>query len=101
MASYDTYGTGYYVLEQGDYEISLRTDSHTVVDTKTCSVPEMVVYDENKKHNGDVEVADNKFEFAEGNVTYLSRENGFANYSEATAAPTDFELDGTFMEMDL
>lgn len=95
MASYDTYGTGYYVLEQGDYEISLRTDSHTVVDTKTYSVPEMVVYDENKKHNGDVEVADNKFEFAEGNVTYLSRENGFANYSEATAAPTDFELDGT------
>ena len=94
-ASYDTYGTGYYVLEQGDYEISLRTDSHTVVDTKTYSVPEMVVYDENKKHNGDVEVADNKFEFAEGNVTYLSRENGFANYSEATAAPTDFELDGT------
>ena len=95
MATYDTYGTGYYVLEQGDYEISLRTDSHTVVDTKTYSVPEMVVYDENKKHNGDVEVADNKFEFAEGNVTYLSRENGFANYSEATAAPTDFELDGT------
>ena len=95
MASYDTYGTGYYVLEQGDYEISLRTDSHTVVDTKTYSVPEMVVYDENKKHNGDVEVADNKFEYAEGNVTYLSRENGFANYSEATAAPTDFELDGT------
>ena len=95
MASYDTYGTGYYVLEQGDYEISLRTDSHTVVDTKTYSVPEMVVYDENKKHNGDVEVADNKFEFAEGNVTYLSRENGFANYSEATAAPTDFELDVT------
>ena len=70
MASYDTYGTGYYVLEQGDYEISLRTDSHTVVDTKTYSVPEMVVYDENKKHNGDVEVADNKFEFAEGNGTY-------------------------------
>ena len=53
MASYDTYGTGYYVLEQGDYEISLRTDSHTVVDTKTYSVPETVVYDENKKHNGD------------------------------------------------
>ena len=52
MASYDTYGTGYYVLEQGDYEISLRTDSHTVVDTKTYSVPEMVVYDENKKPTG-------------------------------------------------
>lgn len=28
MASFDTYGTESYVLEAGDYEISLRTDSH-------------------------------------------------------------------------
>ena len=28
MASIDTYGTESYVLEAGDYEISLRTDSH-------------------------------------------------------------------------
>lgn len=34
MASYDTEGAGAYVLEEGTYEISLRTDSHTVVDVK-------------------------------------------------------------------
>lgn len=97
MASYDTYGTGHWVLEQGDYEISLRTDSHTVVDTETYQVPETVVYDENQTHNGDITVAENRFDFAEGDVVYLSREDGFANYEEATAAPTDFELDGTVL----
>ena len=29
---------------------------------------------------------------ANGGVTYLSRANGFANYDEATAAPTDFAM---------
>ncbi len=95
MASYDTYGAGHYVLEHGDYDISLRTDSHNVVDSKTYNVAEDIVYDENNKHNGDVEVADNKFDFVEGDITYLSRKDGFANYDTATAAPTNFELDGT------
>lgn len=95
MASYDTYGTGHYVVEQGDYAISLRTDSHTVVDTKTYQVAADIVYDENRTHNGDLAVAENRFDFVEGNVSYLSRSGGFANYAEATAAPASYVLDET------
>ena len=96
MASYDTYGKGCYVLEAGDYEISINSDSHTVIDSKTYTVASDVVYDASNKRESDVEVADNKFEFAEGNVTYLSRANGFANYAEATAAPADYELSAEY-----
>ena len=92
MASYDTYGKGCYVLEKGDYVISINADSHTVLDSKTYTVDSDIVYDASNKRDSDVEVADNKFSFAEGNVTYLSRADGFANYAEATAAPADFEL---------
>ena len=93
MASYDTYGKGCYVLEQGDYQISLRTDSHTVVDTKTYNVPETIVYDENNKRSTDEVAATNEFaDFTEGNVEYLSRANHFENMESATAAPTDFSM---------
>lgn len=92
MASYDTYGKGCYVLEKGDYVISINADSHTVLDSKVYNVASDIVYDASNKRESDVEVADNKFDFAEGNVTYLSRANGFANYAEATAVPADFEL---------
>lgn len=95
MASYDTYGTGYYLLEQGDYIISLRTDSHTVVDSRTYHAAENVVYDETNTHNGDIAVAENRFGFAEGELTYLSRKDGFANFAEATARPESYELAGT------
>jgi len=92
MASYDTYGKGCYVLEKGDYVISINADSHTVLDSKVYNVASDIVYNASNKRESDVEVADNKFDFAEGNVTYLSRADGFANYAEATAAPADFEL---------
>lgn len=92
MASYDTYGEGCYVLEAGDYEISINEDSHTVIDSKTYTVASDIVYNASNKREGDVEVADNKFDFAEGNVTYLSRADGFANYAEATAAPSDYAM---------
>ena len=92
MASYDTYGEGCYVLEAGDYEISINEDSHTVIDSKTYTVASDIVYNASNKRESDVEVADNKFDFAEGNVTYLSRADGFANYAEATAAPSDYAM---------
>lgn len=94
MASYDTYGEGAYVLEEGEYEISLQSDSHTVIDTKTYTLDEKIVYSESNTHADDLIAAENKLDFAEGNVTYLSRENGFANFQEAVKAPENFELDG-------
>ena len=92
MASYDTYGEGCYVLEAGDYEISINSDSHNKIAVDTVNVPSTVVYDENNKRESDAVVATNQFQFAEGDITYLSRADGFANYAEATAAPTNFEM---------
>jgi len=92
MASYDTYGHGCYVLEKGNYEISIRTDSHNVIDTQTVEVAEDIVYDESNPRSTDDVAATNHFDFAEGDVTYLSRADGFKNYEEATAAPTNFSM---------
>lgn len=94
MASYDEKTNEAYVLEHGDYEITLNSDAHTVLDSKTVTVEDDVIYDE--EHDGarsdDEIVATNQFEDAEGDVEYLSRADGFANYDEVTAAPTDFEM---------
>jgi len=93
MASFDTYGKGCYVLEKGDYTISLRSDAHTVIDeSQVITIAADIVYDEKNLHSGDVSVADVKLNFAEGSITYLSRADGFANFAIATAAPSDYEL---------
>ncbi|MGM9592997.1 MAG: glycoside hydrolase family 3 N-terminal domain-containing protein [Candidatus Onthomonas sp.] len=96
MASYDDQGSGCYVLEAGAYEISLRTDSHNVVDTKVYNVDTTVTYDESNPRSDDQIAAVNQFDFARGEVTYLSRADGFANYAEATAAPASTELPDTY-----
>lgn len=91
MASYDTYGNGCYVLEDGEYAISLRTDSHTMVDSENLTVENEIVYNEEHPRSDDKTVAVNRMESAEGNGEYLSRANGFANYASATAAPSEEE----------
>ena len=92
MASYDAHGKGCDVLEKGDYIISINSDSHNVIDSKTYTVASDIVYNESNPRSSDQTVATNEFDFAEGNVTYLSRADGFANYAEATAAPTDYSM---------
>ena len=92
MASYDTYGNGCYVLEAGDYEISINSDSHNTIASQTVSVADTVVYDENNARSTDDVAATNQFAYAQGDVTYLSRADGFANYAKATAAPSNFTL---------
>ena len=87
MASYDTYGAGCYVLEAGDYQISINSDSHNVIDSQTYTVASTVTYDESNPRSTDDTAAVNQFAYAEGDVTYLSRADGFANYAEATVAP--------------
>ncbi len=92
MASYDYQNAKAYVLESGSYEISLRTDSHTVVDTKTYDVAETITYNGDNARSTDVATAENKLDDANGGLTYLSRADGFANYEEATKAPTNFSM---------
>ena len=93
MASYDYKGAKAYVLEKGDYDISIQSDSHHVIDHKAITVKDTVTYDsDSNTHNGDKTVATNQFDDAAGDVTYLSRADHFANYKEATAAPTNFKM---------
>lgn len=93
MASYDYKGAKAYVLEKGDYDISIQSDSHHVIDHKAITVKDTVTYNsDSNTHNGDAVAATNEFDYAAGDVTYLSRAGHFANYAKATAAPTNFSM---------
>ena len=92
MASYDENNAKAYVLEKGNYVISINSDSHTVLDQKTYTADTDVVYEEENKRVSDDTAATNVFEDAKGDVTYLSRADHFANYKEATAEPASAEL---------
>ena len=92
LASYDYQTNGCYVLEAGDYVISANDDSHNIADSQTYTVASDIVYNESNKRGSDAVAATNEFDFAEGEITYLSRADGFANYAEATAAPATYEM---------
>lgn len=92
MASYDYENEKAYVLEEGEYVISINKDSHTVIDKEVYTVLETKVYGEDGKRESDKVTAKNLFDEVAGDVTYLSRENQFANLEEATAAPIETNL---------
>ncbi|WP_312426248.1 glycoside hydrolase family 3 N-terminal domain-containing protein [Lacrimispora sp.] len=88
MASYDAAEKGAYVLEAGDYKISIRTDSHNVIKEQIYTAATDTIYDEANPRSTDKAAAENRFADAKGEPTYLSRADGFANYKEATAKPS-------------
>ena len=91
MASYDEYVNEAYVLDAGDYTISVNANSHDILDAKVWTLDETIVYSDGRA--SDVAAATNQFEDAYGDkATYLSRADGFANYDVATAAPVDMSL---------
>ena len=92
LASYDDKNVKGYVLEAGGYEISVNADSHNKIDSRTYTVKRTHAYNGDNKRATDLVTATNVFDYAAGDVTYLSRADGFANYAEATAAPSDFEM---------
>lgn len=92
LASYDDLGAGCYVLEAGDYTISTNSDSHNVIDSKVYTVNDTITYDESNKRESDNVAATNQFDYARGEITYLSRANSFENYDAATAAPGSTEM---------
>ena len=93
MASYDDQDAKAWVLEAGDYQVSINADSHTVLDEKTVTVDEDIVYNtEDNTHDGDAVPATNAFDADRGDVTYLSRADHFANREEALASPTNYTL---------
>lgn len=98
MASYDSEciksQNGAYVLEKGTYQINLCSNSHTVLDTYEATVGADVIYNDGNggKRSTDRIAAENLFDYAKGNVTYLSRADHFANYEAAIQGPTDFVM---------
>ena len=99
MASYDMSGDGCYVLEEGDYIISVNSDSHTVRNQQTYTQAEMIRYEGDNKRESDEIAATNQFTDAAGDVIYLSRADGFANYAEATAAPSSDVMSEELVEL--
>ncbi|NEG55642.1 glycoside hydrolase family 3 C-terminal domain-containing protein [Bifidobacterium platyrrhinorum] len=89
LASYDYQDAKAYVLDAGDYEISINSDSHTVLDHRTYTVGKKIVYSGDTTHDGDKQAATNQFADMAGDVTYLSRKDHFANYDSATAKGSD------------
>ena len=70
MASYDVKNGGAYVLEAGRYDISLRSDSHTVIDTKPITVDQTITYNTaDSTHDGDLIPATNQFRSTDVAVT--------------------------------
>lgn len=92
LASYDTAGRGSYVLESGQYVLSINSDSHNVIDSASLDVQTEIRYDETNPRSSDKTSASNLFQAARGTFTCLSRKNGFANFSQATAAPSELTL---------
>ena len=92
MAAYDDLKyystTGSYVLEKGDYTISVRTDSHTVNGNAsyTYTLADNIVYNDEAnekvsdakyvgKRSSDKETAVNLFDDARGVVEYMTRDD--------------------------
>lgn len=93
FAAYDSSciktANGGYVLEAGEYVVSIRENSHTVIDEATFTVAADIDYSTTGRPS-DEQTAVNQFEsYSNGGVEYLSRANGFANYQSATAAPAE------------
>jgi beta-glucosidase len=88
IASYDnTYdngdGTkGAYMLDEGDYIFSARSDSHNAYDEATATLSSQYFYSGNDRRESDVQAAYNQFDDAARGI-YLSRQDAFANYADA------------------
>ncbi|EOS23120.1 hypothetical protein C806_03223 [Lachnospiraceae bacterium 3-1] len=87
MAAYDSEGVkikgGGYILEAGEYVISVRSDSHTVIEEEKFTVKDDIDYSKEGR-SSDQEIAVNQFQdYSRGDFVQLSRADGFANYEEA------------------
>lgn len=79
------------LLEAGDYTISLRADSHTVLDAATFTQDSDIDYSSGRP--SDLIPAVNQFQdYSRGEFTQLSRRDGFANYEQAAAAPASLAM---------
>ncbi|MCI1792137.1 MAG: glycoside hydrolase family 3 C-terminal domain-containing protein [Bifidobacterium tibiigranuli] len=88
LASYDDKEAKSYILEKGNYQIAIKSDSHTVLGSRDYTVGDSITYGKNNPRTSDKIAATNKIAEIAGDVTYLSRRDHFANFAAATAAPS-------------
>ncbi|WP_263118659.1 glycoside hydrolase family 3 N-terminal domain-containing protein [Cellulomonas sp. RIT-PI-Y] len=97
MASYDEAGAQAYVLDAGDYRLTVRSDSHTVVaDALTYTVDKTIVYDGDDHRASDQAAVTNRFDDVtaaftgeEGAPHTMSRADFAGTFP---TAPTDADL---------
>ena len=99
MTAFDSKGVkidnGGYILEAGEYNLSIRSDSHTILDEETFRVNADIVYGEEGRVSDEITAVNQLQDYSAGRAIYLSRADGFANYDTATAAPSEslYEMD--------
>ena len=84
MAAYDSEEIkvkgGGYILEAGDYTISLRADSHTVLAEEKFNVAAGIDYSQTKRDSDNIAAVNRFNDYARGDFEVLSRKDKFANY---------------------
>ena len=85
MASYDSEAEEAWVLDSGEYQIKVAHDIRTFEETFTYTVDETVVYKADDNSGNEIK---NLFEQAEGDLTYLSRNDPEGTYP---VPPTDYK----------
>lgn len=92
MASYDSneikLAGGGYILEAGEYTISVRSDSHTVVAEETFTVESDIDYSKDGRSSDDTAAVNVFNDYTRGDFIELSRADGFANAGTSWAGPT-------------
>lgn len=73
MASYDYQNEKAYVLDEGIYEIKLMNNAHDVIESREYDVSNKIVYNEDNKRSSDGIAATNQFDYAVGDLNYVSR----------------------------
>ena len=84
MAAYDSEEIkvkgGGYILEAGDYTISLRADSHTVLAEEKFNVAADIDYSQTKRESDNIAAVNRFNDYARGDFEVLYRKDKFANY---------------------
>lgn len=70
MSSYDMVNEQAYVLDMGEYTVKIGRNVHDIVDEKTLTVPETIVYKTDEVTGTELS---NQFGYGNGDLTYLSR----------------------------
>ena len=100
MAAFDSEGIklqgGGYILEGGEYKLSLRSDSHTVLAEESFTVDADIDYSQNGRASDKIPAVNQFEDYARGNFETLSRAGGFANYADTCGrvlTEEDFVMD--------